>query len=381
MPAGPSSLLKVVAGRSAAPDRPGLVEALSGVPDPRDPRGIRYPLPPVLAVAAAAVLTGARSFDAISEWAHDVPYAVRARLGLDATVPDEATFRRILEAVDDAVFTSAVATWLGNRAGRRAGRRLIAVDGKTTRGARIEDVTTPHLLAALEHTTGVVLGQVQVDGKSNEITSFQPLLDPIDLSNAVVTADALHTQNGHAEYLHERRADWIFTVKGNRPKLLTELTGLPWKEVAVAASSNEKAHGRLEQRSLKVVTVSRGISFPHAAQAIQLVRRTRRGKGTRWHTEVVYAITSFTAERIQGSELLSILRRHWAIENELHWIRDVTFGEDASRVRTGHGPAMMAALRNLAISLAHLTGADNIAAWTRSNSRNPSRPIALLSPP
>lgn len=381
MPACPSSLLKVVAGRSAAPDRPGLVEALSGVSDPRDPRGIRYSLPPVLAAAAAAVLGGARSSEAISEWAHDVPYTVRARLELDETVPDESTFRRVLEAVDDAAFTGAVATWLGTRAGRRSGRRLIAVDGKTTRGARIENVTTPHLLAALEHTTGVVLGQVQVDGKSNEITSFQPLLAPIDLKNAVVTADALHTQNAHAEYLHERGADWIFTVKGNRPKLLTELTGLPWKDVAIAASTKGKAHGRVEERALKVVTVSRGIGFPHAAQAIQLVRRTKRKKSARWHTEIVYAITSFTAERIQGAELLSILRRHWAIENELHWVRDVTFGEDASRIRTGTGPAMMAALRNLAISLARLAGAPNIAAWTRFNARNPARPVELLSPP
>lgn len=101
-----------------------------------------------------------------------------------------------------------------------------------------------------------------------------------------MTADALHTQNAHAGYLHERGADWIFTVNSNRPKLLTELTGQPWKQVAVAASAKEKAHGRIEQRSLKVVTVSRGIIFPHAAQAIQLDRRTQRKNGERWHTEI-----------------------------------------------------------------------------------------------
>lgn len=169
-----------------------------------------------------------------------------------------------------------------------------------------------------------------------------------------MTADALHTQNGHAEYLAGRGADWVFTVKGNRPKLRAELQALPWHEVDVAAETRGKGHGRLEWRSLKVVTVSRGIGFPHAAQAIQLIRRTRRPDSNSWHREVVYAITSLPAERVQGAELLTILRRHWAIENELHWVRDVTFGEDASRVRTGTGPAVMAAIRNLAISIAHL---------------------------
>lgn len=113
----------------------------------------------------------------------------------------------------------------------------------------------------------------------------------------------------------------------------------------------------------------------------QLVRRTKRRKGARWHTETVYAVASFTAERIQGTELLSTLRRHWAIEYELHWVRDVTFGEDASCLRTATGPAMMAALPDLAISLALLVGAPKVAAWTRSNARNPARPIRTPQPP
>lgn len=379
MPAVPSSLFDALAGRRIAGAPVGLLSALRAVPDPRARRGRRYECAALLAVAAAAVLAGARSFCAIGEWAADAPLEVLGMLGVGDTAPDEKTIRVVCEAVDATALASAMAGWLGNRARRRGGRRVIAVDGKTTRGARVKDTTTPHLLAAFEHTSGIVVGQVQVDGKSNEITSFAPLLDRVDIAGTVVTADALHTQNAHAEYLHDRGADWLLTVKNNRPKLRAELAALPWDEVDIAAKSFDRGHGRQEQRLLKVVTVSRGISFPHAAQAIQVIRRTRPLAGGRWHTETVYAITSMTAERVQGSELNAILRRHWAVENELHWVRDVTFGEDASRVRTGEGPAVMATLRNLAISLAHLLGQANVAAWLRRNARNAARPIAALN--
>jgi predicted transposase YbfD/YdcC len=378
MPAAPSSLFALPVGSDVAPDPVRLVAVLRAVPDPRQRRGVRYSSAALLAAAVAAVLAGAKSFRAIAEWIDDAPTPLLHLLGLLCR-PSEKTIRLLIEHTDDAVLSRILAAWLGNRAPRRSGRRLIAVDGKTTRGARSGDERAPHLLAALEHTTGVVLGQVQVDGKTNEISAFSVLLDQVDIAGAVVTADALHTQNGHAEYLAGRGADWVFTVKGNRPKLRTELQALPWHEVDVAAETRGKGHGRLEWRSLKVVTVSRGIGFPHAAQAIQLIRRTRRPDSNTWHREVVYAITSMPAERVQGVELLTILRRHWAIENELHWVRDVTFGEDASRVRTGTGPAVMAAIRNLAISLAHLEDIDSIATFTRRNARRPARVAALLN--
>ena len=116
--------------------------------------------------------------------------------------------------------------------------------------------------------------------------------------------------------------------------------------------SDGRGHGRIEKRIVKAVTVAAGLAFPHAAQAIQITRRTRRPGSRRWRAETSYAITSLPAEQARPGQLAAWIRGHWKIENQLHWVRDVTFGEDASTARTGTGPHVMAALRNLAISIA-----------------------------
>jgi hypothetical protein len=175
----------------AAPE--DLLEALRQVPDPRDRRGIRYPLVPVLAISVCAMLAGARSYAAIAEWAADAPPGLRARLGLPGPVPDLVTIWRVLTSVDPAALDAAVGAWVSAQlASRRPpGQRVVvAVDGKTVRGARSRDGTAPHLLACLDHGTGVVLAQVAVDGKINEITMFTTLLGQAgDLDGVLVTAE------------------------------------------------------------------------------------------------------------------------------------------------------------------------------------------------
>lgn len=382
MPASPSSLSDAFAGRSTVREPERLLGVLGSIPDPRARRGIRHPLPSVLAVLVAAFSTGVTSLTAAAEWAADAPRSALDALGVRGPAPSEATLRRVAEAVDADDLAARIGVWLRSRADRRrAGkaRVVIAVDGKTTRGARIADTTAPHLLAAFEHTTGVVLGQLDIGDKGSEISSFAPLLDGIDLAGVVVTADALHTQRAHIEYLTRRQADWVFTVKGNQPTLLAALKALPWSEVDVGFEQREKQHGRLEWRSMKVVEVTAGLPFPGRPKAIQIIRRRKARDGKTWHREIVYAITSLTAERAAPAEIAAILRRHWAIENELHWVRDVTFGEDASRVRTGTGPAVLATIRNLLISLAHLADTRQIAAWLRHNAHRYTRPIDLLN--
>lgn len=194
---------------------PGLAGYLAQVPDPRDPRGVRHTLMSLLLAAVAAVLAGARSFTEIGEWAADAPPRVLAALGVRydplARVfqpPDESTFRRVLEAVDAAALEAAVGSWLDARlaAARPPGppqRRAVAVDGKAVRGTRHAsgDGQARHLLAAADPQAGVVLAQAEVDGKTNEITCFAPLLAPLDLAGAVVTADAMHAQREHAQFL------------------------------------------------------------------------------------------------------------------------------------------------------------------------------------
>lgn len=368
-----------------------LLAELSRVVDPRARRGVRHQLTALLGIGVCAVLAGARSFTAIAEWAADLTPAVRSRLGIGRTSPSESAIRRTLQRVDPDALNQVVSKWLAAAAPHTAAIKgihqavteprswpAIAVDGKSARGARRRDGRAVHLLAAFAHHDGVVLGQAVVDGKSNEISAFAPLLDRVELSGAIVTADAMHTQREHAQYLTGRGGHYVLIVKGNQPTLQLQLTSLPWTQIPVADWTEDKGHGRVESRTMKITAVDSGIGFPHARLAIQ-IRRRRRSLVGRWHTETVYAITDLDQDQIDPAELADIIRGHWGIENRLHWIRDVTFGEDLSQIRTGHGPAVMATLRNLAISIHRRHGAANIAAATRAVSRHPNRVLSLLT--
>ncbi len=401
MPACASSLIPVLdtePGALAVVDpvaASGLLTVLSTVVDPRARRGVRHRLVTVLAVAVCAVVAGARSMVAIGEWAADLPEQASEALGIGARPPCESTIRRVLRGVDGDGFDQAVSGWIaGQRAATEDGprpsrvRRAVAVDGKALRGSRN---TTPdqaggtrHLLAVLDHDSRTVMGQVDVDGKTSEIAAFAPLLAALEragvaLAAVVVTADALHTQRGHVADLHQRGAHWILAVKGNQPSLHRQLRKLPWRQVAVAHRATGRGHGRREIRTLKVVTIPAGIAFPHAAQAIQVVRRTQPlSGGRRWRTTTVYAITSLGPHQASPAQIAAWIRGHWQIENALHWVRDVTYAEDHSQVRTGNAPQVMATLRNLAISTLRQAGATNIAAALRHHARDPIRPLKLL---
>lgn len=374
---------------------PGLAEHLAQVPDPRDPRGVRHSLTSLLLAAVAAVLAGAQSFAAIGEWAADAPPQVLAVLGVRYEPlahrfkpPDEATIRRVLESVDAAALETAVGSWLAARLqaarppgpGRRE-RRAVAVDGKTVRGTRHAsgDGQGVHLLAAAEQRAAAVLAQAKVDGKTNEITRFAPLLEPLDLAGAVVTADAMHAQREHAEFLvTEKNAHYILPVKNNQPTLHAQLTSLPWRQVPAGFDAREKGHGRAEWRTLKVTAVAAGIAFPHAAQAIQIRRRRRPLTGNkRWSTETSYAVTSLAATQATPAQLARWVRGHWSIE-ALHHIRDLTYGEDASQIRTGNGPEVMATLRNLGIAILKPAGHASIAAACRYHARDATRTLTTL---
>ncbi|WP_284044644.1 ISAs1 family transposase [Actinoplanes sp. M2I2] len=386
MPALPSSLISSLSC-TAAPTVPesarGLSAALAGLPDPRSRRGVRHPMTVVVTAAVCAVVAGYRSYTAIAEWVADVPDATVLAMGIAPDRrPSEAMIRRLLQALDPDLLTAAIGVWLAGRAsnGVPGHRRAIAVDGKTLRGSRTTETVAQHVLAACDQNTAVVLAGTDVDGKTNEITRFAPLLDQIsDLRDAVITADALHCQRDHITYLAERGANWILTVKGNQPSLHKQLAGLPWKQVPDAARTDDRGHGRREIRTLKILSVSTGIDFPNAAQALQIRRRRRRlDQPKRFTTETVYAITDLRVHQAKPHQLAAWIRGHWSIENSIHWIRDVTYDEDRSQIRTGTGPHVMAALRNAAIGAIRTAGITNIAAANRHYARDSNRPLALL---
>lgn len=364
-----------------AADTQNLLTVLGKVPDPRDPRGVRYPLAGVLAVAVGAVLAGARSFAAIGEWGLDAGVDQLGRLGLEQA-PVESTMRKLFARLDAAALDRQLAVFAWCRTRHIAGRRVIAIDGKTVRGARTTTGAAPHLIAALDHATGVVMGQNAVEAKSNEIPAVRDLLtglDPDDLHGCLITADAMHTQDDTAKVILEAGADYVFTVKANRPTLLKALKALPWSRVRVGSRSTDLGHGRRATRTLKVIEVPDLPDWPQfigVAQVGQLRRTvTTKGKKT---VEVVYLITSAAHRAAPPAVLAAWVQGHWCIENALHWVRDVTYDEDRSQVRTAHAPHVMASLRNTAIGLLRLSGWDNIAAALRHHARHPERAITCV---
>jgi predicted transposase YbfD/YdcC len=383
MPASPSSPIDPAVGHLAAlvhdtaADLPGVLAVLAAVADPRRRRGVRHRLAVILGLAVCAVLAGARSFTAIAEWAADADRATLDALGVSGPVPSESTFRRTLQRLDANAFDDLAGRWTAGRTAPAPGqRRVIAVDGKTLRGSACSGEDGRHLLAAFDHRHGVVLGQVEVGAKTNEIPLFSTLLDRIEITGAVLTADALHAQREHARYLHRRSAHYVITIKRNQPGLHAQLAALPWPDVPVAYTRRERGHGRTERRTLKVTAVARGLAFPHAAQAIQITRR-RKVKG-KWSRETCYAVTSLTITQASAAQLAAIIRGHWGIEDRLHWVRDLDFDEDRSQVRTAAGPQIMASLRNLAITILRLAGHASIAAALRYHARRPARPLQTI---
>ncbi|MFJ5036167.1 ISAs1 family transposase [Streptomyces sp. NPDC088560] len=354
------------------------------MPDPRDPRGVRHALVVVLALTACAVLAGATSLLAVSDWIADAPSSVQ-HLGVRPDplfprrcLPAETTVRRLLARIDGDALDQAVGRWLVDRRTSTGGPlRGLEVDGKSLRGAAKAKGRKIYLLAALDHAYGLVLAQLDVGEKTNEITCFQPLLETLtDLAGVVVTGDALHTEREHADYLLGRHAHYIAIVKGNQKKLRKQMKTLPWKQIPPQGRTRDAGHGRGEIRRIKVCTVN-NLLFPGAHQAVQLKRRRVDRRTGRNSIKTVYAVTSLTAEQAGPHELATLTRDHWKIE-ALHHVRDVTFAEDASQLRTGAAPRAMATWRNLAIGSLRLAGSTNIAASLRHNARDASRPLTLL---
>jgi predicted transposase YbfD/YdcC len=353
-----------------------LLDLLKTVPDPRARRGRRHDLASVLAVGLAAVIGGARSFVAIGEWVAHQPLETRRVLGVTgAAVPDESTIRRVFARLDSDLLDRLIGAFMWTRTHTVGARRVIALDGKTVRGARSKTTTALHLVAALDQRTGAVVGQLAVTAKSNEIPAVQGLLKLFDLTNVIVTVDAMHTQTDTAEQITTAGGDYVFTVKGNQPKLFRACKNLPWKDVP-SHTTTSREHGRKATRTIKVTTAPSWVEFAGATQIAQLRRTvTRNGKKA---VEVVYLITSADHHQAPPATLAAWIRGHWDIENRLHWVRDVTYDEDRSQVRTGNGPQVMATLRNTAISLLRLTGVENIAQRLRHHARDPETILHLL---
>jgi predicted transposase YbfD/YdcC len=381
----------------AASNRCELLELLAGVSDGRPGQGRDHPVAAVLALAAAAVVAGSRSFTAIAGWADDVPADVlegmyqrcgAARPG--AGPPSKTTIWRVVTGADTAALDAVTGSWLMARASAagtlacpgdggddNAPLIPVRVDGKTVRGAVNPDGSQVHLLAALAGQQGVVAAQTEVGAKTNEIPMIIPLLDGLDLDQAVITADALHTQRATADYLHRRGADFILPVKDNQPGLFDALDALPWRDTPVACTTAGRGHGRIETRTIQVMDAPGDLPFPHVSQAYLIERHVTALDGTPLSDVAALGVTSLDATRATPQTIASLVRGQWAIES-LHWLRDTLYREDNSTARTRSGPRAMATLRNLAVGALHLAGRHDTTEATRWASRNMDRPFTIL---
>lgn len=257
-----------------------------------------------------------------------------------------------------------------------------ALDGKTVRGARTGDQRAPHLLSVCTHQSGETVAQVRVEDKTTEGPVARALLPALPVAGRVVTADALHTCAATARAICAHDADYLLVVKGNQPTLYAECAAYfsdPQARVR-RATTVDRRRGRTETRTLYVTGrlsahLRRHSSLPHIQQVACLFTVVQDVRGE--HHEARFLLTSLRMEDAPAERLLALARGHWAIESR-HWVRDVTFGEDRSPLRSGDAPQILAALRNLTPTLIRRTGAKAIAAARRSLSYHPHRAGALL---
>jgi predicted transposase YbfD/YdcC len=396
----------------------GLYERLCDIADQRKPRGIRHELASVLLFCAAAMLSGCHNPTEIAEWAGSLSDDMRLRLHArrspstgQLVVPSLSTVQRVLKDVDSEELDRIVCETVAEQVRLERARTSppapepatnhqpsddqvgddedqpgpgslpgISVDGKSLKGAVQDDGRAVHLLSALTHDERVVISQREVDHKENEIVAFRPLLEDLDLAGTLVTADALHAQRDHAKFLvEEKSADYLLFVKLNQPSLYEAIAGLDEHRWSEPYTETGKGHGRIENRTIWVADAAGLHDFPHLAQVVRILREVDDAKtNTARHTETVYAVTSAKKGRASAPVLLHASRGHWQIENGLHWVRDATMREDASKVRSGSAPRALATMRNLVISVLRFAGATNIAKSLRSIGRQPEVALTLL---
>lgn len=365
-----------------AVDLHALTAVFAALPDRRARRGVRYPLAPLLTLAVCAKLAGHSRIAALAAWARlrAMDLAKLFHLSRD-TMPHPSTWSRIFaEAVDVQVLEYALgqffqATQTTAEVPAR-GSIILAVDGKTLRGTIPAGQTSGvHLVAAYLPERGVVLAQLAVDRKENEIVVVPTLLAQLDLTGMVVIGDAMQTQRHLSIQIVEAGGDYVWFVKDNQPSVRTDIellfTPIPPLPGAADiptdfthATQINNQHGRLEERRITVSSWLHDYSeWPYLAQVFKLERIVwRAGKAT---SEVRYGVTSLPATVADAERLLTITRAAWGIENGLHYRRDVSLDEDASRLRRGHGPQVMAALNNAVIGLVSTSGERNLAAVQR----------------
>ena len=340
-----------------------LLDHFSVIEDPREPWRVAHPLPEVLLLVVCGTISDCEDYEGIAEWGEAHLPFLRRFLPYHHGIPGERWLTILMNRIDPALFSSAFTAWVRETWPERPD--LVAIDGKTSRRShnRAAGQAPLHLVSAFATTSRLVLGQEAVGDKTNETTAIPILLARLaekdGLKGTLVSIDAIATNPTIATAIRDAQADYLLAVKGNQPTLRGEIeTFFADAEPASLESTTDvdKGHGRIEQRT---VTVAHEVDWldgdrrfpgevrlPDVATIVRVTSRAELSDRSRFETR--YYVSSATLSAVGAAEAV---RSHWAIENSLHWVLDVTFGDDQSRLRTGHGAKNMAVVRHFAINL------------------------------
>lgn len=340
-----------------------LLDHLSVIEDGREAHRVAYPLNELLLLAVCGTIADCDDYDAIADWGEDHLEFLRRFLPFHHGVPTGRWLTIMMNRVNPALFSACFSDWV--RACWPDRPELVAIDGKTLRRSHDRSLDQPalHLVSAFATTSGLVLGQEAVGDRSNELTAIPALLERLaldgGLKGSIVSIDAIACNGGIAQNIKDAGADYLLAVKANQPTLRREIEAF-FKAADPASLERftdvNKGHGRIEQRD---VTVAREIDWlggdrrfpgelrlPGVAAIVKVEGRTQLKDRSRFDTRYFITSTSASAEILANA-----IRGHWQIENQLHWTLDVTFAEDQSRLRKGHGARNMAVVRHFAINL------------------------------
>ncbi|MFZ4618853.1 MAG: ISAs1 family transposase, partial [Rectinemataceae bacterium] len=329
---------------------------VSKLKDPRIERNKRHSLLDIIMIVLAAIICRIDGWEEIEEWANLHEEWLSSFLELDNGIPSHDTLRRVFQRISPKMLQACLLNWV-NALRVKASGQVIAIDGKTVRGAGLTESGTPvlHSVSAWASDVRLTLAQIRTDEKSNEITAIPALLDLIDIAGCIVTIDAMGCQTKIAETIVKAKAGYVLALKGNQPNLLENICGFFETELANGfrdaphqyTKTVDKGHGRLEIREYwhtdSVSWMSERASWP-GLESVGMVRRTRTVKD-KTSTEVQYYISTLPLDVERFSHAV---RAHWGIENSLHWVLDVTMGEDSCRVKKDLSVENLAVLRRTA---------------------------------
>lgn len=374
-------------------DLGSLFEAFCTLEDQRDARGLRYRLVTVLVFVVLAKLAGENHLRGIAQWVRARAVLLARFLALARVqAPHATTYSRILgHAVNIDEFERVSQAFFARQP--RAGTSVhIALDGKTMRGTipagRSHGI---HLLAAFLPQEGWVLFQVEVGSKENEIPAARRIVKALDLRGKIITGDALLAQRDLSLEIVQRGGEYLWLIKDNQPETHADIQRLFAPEPVVkgfspashddfrTAATVEKAHGRMERRTITVSRALKGyLDWPGVEQVFRVERQFTRVKDGKELHELVYGLTSLTAEEASPDQLLQWVRQHWQIENALHYRRDDTLKEDRCTLRTGHAAEAMAVIHNLVLGLLLRRGVKNVPDARRDYAADPQLALPLI---